>query len=55
VLRAAKDLAKPLTKKKITPAAPTHHEHEAKWEIPNHSSVANHRAAELIIGEEHPK
>jgi len=33
-LQAVKDLAKPLTEEKIAKSTPTHHEHEAKWEIP---------------------
>ena len=33
-MRVAKEFAKPLIRKKIARTNPTHHEHEAKWEIP---------------------
>jgi len=33
-LQAVKDLAKPLTGENIAKSTLTHHEHEAKWEIP---------------------
>jgi hypothetical protein len=35
-MRVAKEFAKPLIRKKIAQTNPTHHEHEAKWEIPVH-------------------
>jgi len=39
-MRVAKEFAKPLIRKKIARTNPTHHEHEAKWEIPVRTSGA---------------
>jgi len=47
-----KDLAKPLTGKKIAENSPTHYAHEPKWEIPDNMDVSTGKGLRAVEREE---